>query len=123
MKFEFNYQPCPQGLITIDDIGQCAIEGMNEDKEYFHLIIRSSKGMATVVKFGPVVPGVDFLPSGYSTTLTRIPSETAKLRKTIDSWLLKNLLVEAKPIPLEEALDYYRDIGEYMYRYDGEGVY
>ena len=118
-SFEFNQQLVPQSLVDIEEVGQVALEGINEEGLFWYLIIKTSLGTTTIAECGPVVPDVDFLPDSYGTRLTRMPYKEDKLERYVNMWLndRSKKLTEAKVIKVDDALDEFRDIGTYMRNY------
>ena len=117
--FEFNNQLMPQSLIDIENIGDFAIEANNDEGAFWYLVIRTSLGTTTIASCGPVVPDIELLPDGYTCYLTRMDYKEEKLIKSINMWLNDRgkKLVQAKVIDINEAIDQFRDLGEYLENY------
>ena len=125
MEFEFNHVKIPQGLLDIEDIGNCAIEANTEEDAYFYIILRTSLGVTTVCTFGPVFPDIEHIPTGYSLTLNRQAYKLQSIKKTITSFLNgtrynKKALCSARVVAPEEATAQIRDLQAYLDNY-GEG--
>lgn len=119
MTFEFNQQLMPQNLIDIENIGDFALEGINDEGNFYYLIVRTSLGITTLASCGPVVPDVNLLPSGYCTYISRMQYKEDKVAKQINIWLndKSKALTKASLVEIEDALDQFRDLGEYMRNY------
>ena len=119
MTFEFNQQLMPQNLIDIENIGDFALEGINDEGNFYYLIVRTTLGITTLASCGPVVPDVNLLPSGYCTYISRMQYKEDKVAKQINIWLndKSKALTKASLIEIEDALDQFRDLGEYMRNY------
>lgn len=119
ITFEFNQQLMPQSLIDVENIGDFAIEASNDEGVFWYLIVKTSLGVTTMASCGPVVPDVNLLPSGYCTYLSRIDYKEDKLIKQINMWLndRSKKLTSASIVDIEDALDQFRDVGEYMRNY------
>lgn len=117
--FEFNNQLMPQSLVDIENIGDFAIEASNDQGEFWYLVVRTLLGTVTLASCGPLVPDVELLPSGYSCVLNRMEYKEDRLEKTINVWLndRSKLLTQAKILPIEEAIDQFRDLGDYLRRF------
>lgn len=117
--FEFNNQLMPQSLIDIDNIGDFAIEANNDEGAFWYLVIRTSLGTTTIASCGPVVPDIELLPDGYCCYLTRMDYKEEKLIKWINMWLNDRgkKLVQAKVINIDDAINQFRDLGEYLTNY------
>lgn len=123
MDFEYNNQYVPQDLLTVDEIGRCALEGSNDDGFHYVLIVRVSMGMATLIECGPYAPDVAVLPSGFSMSLNRMKFDARKVGGYINKWLNdKKKLTHVDVIPEEEAIEQFRDMKEYIRLY-GDEVY
>lgn len=122
MVFEFNNQFLPQNSIDIDRIGEFAIECSNEQGFYYFLVVKTSLGTTTIASCGPLVPDVVLLPNGYETSLIRIKSEDSKIEKEITKWLndRKKCIIEARQISIDDALDQFVDLGNYLKNYSDE---
>lgn len=120
--FEFNQQLLPQSLVDIQELGQFALEGINEEGYFYYLVVRTSLGTVTLADCGPVVPDITLLPSGYQTSLERMPYKEDKVSRAINMWLndRSKKLTEAKVIDIEEAIAQFRDLGEYLTNYSDE---
>ena len=116
MTFEFNQQLMPQSLVDIDEIGQFALEASNDEGYFWYLVVRTSLGTVTIGSCGPVVPDIDLLPSGYCCSLARMEYKEQKLEKFINTWLndRSKVLTNAKLIEVDDAIDEFRDLGQYL---------
>ena len=123
MDFEYNNQYVPQDLLTVDEVGRCALEGSNDDGLYYVLIVRSSMGVATFIECGPYAPDVAVLPSGFSMSINRMKFDAKKVGGYINKWLNdKKKLTHVDVVPEEEAIEQFRDMKEYIRLY-GDEVY
>ena len=116
---EFNQQLMPQNVIDIEEIGQFAVEAWNDDGYYYYLIVRTSLGTTSIASCGPVIPDVDLLPSGFTTSLEKMAYKEDKLSRSITMWLndRSKKITQAKIIDIDEAIDQFRDLGEYLRNY------
>ena len=114
--FEFNNQFVPQSLVDIENIGQCAIEASNDEGYFWYLIISTSLGTVTIASSGPSIPDVALLPGGYSCSFYTMEYKENKLEKAINTWLNDRgkCLTQARVIEVDEALDEFRDIAQYL---------
>ena len=112
----------PQNLIEIDEIGEFALEAWNDEGLYYYMIIRTLLGVCSVTTCGPIVPDIDLLPSGYTVSFNRIPYKEDKLCKTINLFLNDRIrkITGAKIIEINEAIEQFRDIKEYLRNYTEE---
>lgn len=123
MDFEYNNHYVPQDLLSLDEIGKCAIEGCNDEGFHYVLIVKTSMGIATMIECGPFVPDVNVLPSGFIISLNRMKFDAKKLGGAINKWLNdKKKLTHAEAIAEEDAIEQIRDMKEYIRLY-GDEVY
>lgn len=105
----------PQNLIDINDIGQCCLECSNEEGMFFYIIIKTSLGKTTIATCGPVIPDVNQLPSGFSTTLKRMDYKEDKIAKEIMFFLNdKKKITEAKEITFDVAISNFKELSNYL---------
>lgn len=116
-NFEFNHQLTPQSSIIIDDLGQCCIEGYNDDGEFYYLIITTSMGTSTIVTYGPVVPDIDDIPDGYNVSLIKESYDLRKLNTIVSKWLNGRMrLTGANLVDINDATENIKDVKEYLMR-------
>lgn len=126
-QFEYNMEILPQGLLDIEDIGNCAIEAKTEEEIYFYIVIKTSLGTTSVFTSGPVIPDIALLPNGYNCSLVRFPYKESKIIGEINKFLNnliynKKHIIEAVVIDEETALEQFRDMANYISSY-GEELY
>ncbi len=116
LDFDYNKQWLPQNTISVKDIGQFAIEASNDDGYFFYLIIFTQLGICTVASAGPIIPDVFELNQGYGCSMYTMEYKEDKLEKNISNWLndRSKKITQAREITIEEALDQFRDLGEYL---------
>ena len=120
MLFEFDHVLKAQKTLEIDNIGEFAIQAIDNEGRYYYLICRTSLGMTSFVTYGPIVPGIPLLPGGFSTNLDRMPYLESKIAKKVEYFLnpKKTVIVEAEEISFDEAVDAFIDIKEYLTNFE-----
>ena len=120
MDFDYNKEELWKGNIDIPRIGQCALEGINEDGLYFYFICTTKLGWTTICTFGPTIPDSENnIVDTFTWTKYGIEYKEDRISKAIFSWLnSKNKIVEAKLIEIEDAISFIPDIKHYI-NYDG----
>lgn len=116
MLFEFNNQLVAQSALEINDSGNCAIECKNDEDQYFYIIIKTTYGTTTIVFYGPLFPDFHELPNDYTTNLSRMVYNQAKLEKNIN-FILNNKsykITSAKEVSMEEALSTFVNLKQYL---------
>lgn len=106
MIFEYNEERVLQSSIDIDDIGNTAIEGTNDDGYYYYLIIVTVLGETSIYTFGPLLPDLAELIEGYTFNFFSLDYKENKIEKIITRWLNDNKkLTSAKIIDKQSAID------------------
>ena len=120
--FDFNISHLALNSIDIEDIGNCAIECKNDDNLFFILIIRTTMGTSSIYTCGPFNPDVNLLPTGFSSSLTRLDFNISKIEKIIMSFLNDKYakITSAQEISLDEAIDEFVDFKQYLENYGNE---
>ena len=123
-SFDFNISYLALNSINIDDIGNCAIEGSNDDNLFYLFITRTTMGTTSVFTCGPFNPDLALLPTGFKTTYTRLEFSLPKLEKMIRSFLNDKdaKITNASVISFEDATNMFVDFKDYLVNY-GKGVY
>lgn len=109
--------------ITIDDIGNCALEAIDREGAHYYLIILTSLGTTTVVKCGPIVPDVSLLPDGYTCSLERMDYDDDDIDSIIDKWTTgtkKKSFEEITIVDKSIAINNIRDLKNYLLNYSDE---
>ena len=116
MEFEYNYQLLPQNLLTIANTGSCAIEAYDSMQCVYYLIIQSDLGTMTITKCGPMYPEItDALPEKFYISVETMDYNSQKIERAIDMFLSnKPPKVEAKIVPIKEAIDSIINLKEYL---------
>ena len=85
----FDYLRTTTALDTIDivDIGNCAINAMNDDAEEWFLIIDTNEGWTKIREFGPIVVDENKLRNYFSYDCYASDFAEKKLRTRIDKFL------------------------------------
>lgn len=106
MIFEYNAELVLQSALDVDDIGNTAIEGINDDGYYYYLIIVTVLGETSVYTFGPVIPDLVELIEGYTFNFFSLDYKETKIEKIITRWLNDNKkLTSAKIIDKQSAIN------------------
>ena len=110
-EFKYNTQTVQIDSIEVEDIGNCALEAIDQLGRYFYFIIVTVDGWSKVITFGPVIPDIILLPTGYQSSYNYMSYADGKMQKMIKKWVLggKGVNFESvKQINLEEAVAQYR---------------
>lgn len=121
--FDFANELRPTNSIEIPEIGNFCLEAINEDDGlYYYLLVKTSLGTSSIMHYGPVVPDVNLIPSGYSTNFERQKFNDKKINLWISKWLNdKNKKITAAYIIDETKIfDNFRDLSSYMKNYSDE---
>lgn len=118
---DFNVKYNPQSVLVdslyITDIGNCALEAVDDKGLYYYLVIITKAGSTHILTWGPIVPDIILVPKGYSESYGNESYKEDKLQKYIAKWVLGGkgyTFTEINQIKPEEALTQYRNLGAYM---------
>lgn len=116
MQFDYFFTHSVNGILDIEDIGNCAISAFNDIGEEYILIIDTNMGVTRILNFGPVVPDLETLPKKVNCNFSRINFSEGKIIKEINKFLTGGFsnITQAMEIDKDEALDHCRDLVEYM---------
>lgn len=120
---EFANKYVPQNTIDIPELGNFALEAINEDDGfYYYLLIKTKLGTSSVVSFGPIIPDIKLLPDNYVASYQKIQFKDVKMKIFVDKWLndTKKKITTASVITEDELLNNYRDIKTYIESYSEE---
>ena len=121
--FDFANERKATNSIDIDNIGDFCLEAINEDDNYyFYLMVKTTLGVASVACYGPIVPDVELLPSGYTARFERFDFNDKKMSLWISKWLndrSKNITA-AYIVEEKDFKNNYRDLKDYIDSYSDE---
>lgn len=124
MQFEFNNQLVPQNLVEVDNIGSFGLEAFNDDGEAFYYIVQTIMGQCIIASCGPVIPDLRSLPPGFTININRMPYNEARIIKNITLFLNDKYkkIISATEIDIEDAIEQFRDVKEYLRDLDAENL-
>lgn len=114
---EFANEFVPQNSIDISDIGNFALEGINEkDGFYYYLLVKTSLGTSSIFSFGPVIPDVELLPENYTFSYQRTSCKDVKIKMLVSKWLndYKRKITTANIITEDEFKNNIKDFKLYI---------
>ena len=117
---EFANEFVPQNLIDIPQLGNFALEAIDEENGfYYYFLMKTSLGTSVVFNFGPIIPDFDNLPDTYNVTYQKLSFNDKKMKLFVSKWLndSKKKITAANLITQEEL---YRDLKPYILNCDGE---
>lgn len=105
MTFEYIQKVTVEGELEVDNIGDCVISAVDVLTYSYYLIIKTVLGFTEIIEYGPILEGIEQLPSSYSVRYDRIEYNQGKIERVIDRFLNnpKRGIVQAQVITLEEA--------------------
>lgn len=121
--FDFANTWTATNSIDIPEIGNFYLEAIDEKNGlYYYLMIKTSLGTASVMWFGPVVPDVELLPSGYTAKFERMPFNDKKVKNWINKWLneREKQITAAYVIDEDKFMSSFRNLDVYMKSYCDE---
>lgn len=104
MLFEFNPQEQFMSSLIIEDIGNVAIRGANNEGEVYFIGTQTAYGKTVIVKFGPVLDDVALLLDSFFLSYTKIDYKEQKINKEISGLLNdpKKGITEAEIVSQQE---------------------
>lgn len=116
MEFEFNNQLLPQNVISIEKVGEFALEASSETGLYYYYLVKTVLGQCVAASCGPIIPYQQSIPPGFSINIYKMPYNETKLIKLINGFLndKNKMIVEAKEIDIDDAIDQFREVKEYL---------
>lgn len=125
MQFDFANELKATNFIDIDNIGNFALEAINEDDGfYYYLLTKTTLGTSTIIHYGPVIPDINRLPDNYSINFERVKFNDKKIVMWINKWLNDKFrhITSAYIIDENQFKDNYKDVKEYIENY-GDDIY
>lgn len=116
MEYEYFVTHQANGLLDIEDIGNCSIDIFNDEGKEMILVIDTQLGSTRVFTFGPFNPEFEKLPNNVACNLQQMPFSQQKISKIIRQFLNNYQFgaTQAFEIEKEEALGKCRDLIGYM---------
>lgn len=116
MDYEYFITTTANGVLTVEDCGNCAIDLFNDQGMEKILVVDTNLGATRIFTFGPFNPDLDRLPNMCSTTLKQLNYAVQSINKEIEKFLndYKFGGTQAIEIDKEEALSKCRNIIDYM---------
>ena len=114
--FEYLARVIVESSITVEDIGNCAIEANNDIGQFWCLIIRSDLGFTEIFEVGPVNLELDQLLKSCNWSYKRIAYSDNQISKIIDKFLNDGYrgITQAREIDMEEAKKYFINLADYI---------
>lgn len=116
-EISYNLQQVLTETAYVKDVGNCALEAIDEKGLSYFLVIKTVDGRTFILSFGPLIPDLIELPSSYSVSYVKQAYNDEKLAKFIQGWAAPKRgpnFLEVKQIEIDEALEIFRDVKEYF---------
>ena len=72
MIFEFKPEMCYMEQLDVEDIGNVCIRAISEHELEYYIITKTILGKTFILKFGPILPDLQALWSGFSVNFSKI---------------------------------------------------
>ena len=116
MIFEFKPEMCYMEQLDVEDIGNVCIRAISEQELEYYIITKTILGKTFILKFGPILPDLQALWSGFSVNFNKIDYKEGKIIKEISTMLNnsnpKDKIAKAEVITEYEAFSIFPDIIE-----------
>ena len=116
MIFEFKPEMCYMEQLDVEDIGNVCIRAISEHELEYYIITKTILGKTFILKFGPILPDLQALWSGFSVNFNKIDYKEGKIIKEISTMLNnsnpKDKIAKAEVITEYEAFSIFPDIIE-----------
>lgn len=122
MEFEYNKDLVALNSIEIENIGSFAIEASNDEGLFYYMLVRTTLGVTSIAVWGPVVPDVDLITTGYGFSYTKMDYEEKGIAKYISKYIndKNKRITHIEIIPIEDAIEQVKDMKEYLRNYGQE---
>ena len=116
MEYEYYITHSANGLLDVDDIGNCAIDLFNDLGREMIMVIDTMLGQTRIFTFGPFEPEFERLPGACSCTIQHLEFSERKIGKIIKGFLNNWQFgaTQAFIIDKDEALSKCRNLVDYM---------
>ena len=115
--FDYFYVTTAEDQLTINNIGDCALEAFNDDGSCMYLIIKTNDlGITRVFEYGPIKPGSDILCKNTICNFKRLEYSDSKIDKIIKNFLNQphRNITQAREISVEDVFKNCINIVDYM---------
>lgn len=116
MEFEYFATRVVNASLSINNIGNCAIKGFNDQGEINILIIETRMGESRIFTYGPAITDFDTLPKSVNCSFQRVSFNEKKMQDIIRKFLNSpySAITQAIEVSKEEALAECKGIIDYM---------
>ena len=116
MDFEYMRRVLMDGVLSVDDMGNCTIIANNDVADTFVLVIKTELGWTEIFEAGPIVPDMGKLPKHTFISYDKLPFSEVQIKKRIRGFLNDGLreITQARIAVLDEARKLLVDFREYL---------
>lgn len=83
---KFNRQSTYVDCLYVENIGNCALEALDELGQYYYIIVKTVQGQSHILSFGPVIPDLEVLPKTFKLDYYSTQYNDKKLAKSLQVW-------------------------------------
>ncbi len=121
MLIDYNETTTYSQTLQVDDIGNFAIRchGTMIDGKFkmpadYYMMVKTVAGRATIVKFGPVIPDIPTMPSGFEVTVKTTKFNEPSLGNEVSNYINdgRREITEAEEIVEQELYEAYPSLEE-----------
>ena len=119
MEVEYASEATFTAVLSLSDVGNCAIEANNDDGQFWYMVVDTNLGWTRIFEYGPIIPQKELMEDSCVCYFSRIEFDMKKIIKSIDSFLNKSRkgymsITQAREISAGNALAQCKSIIEYM---------
>ena len=106
-NIKFNRQSTYVDSLCVEDIGNCALEALDNLGQCHYIIVKTVQGQSYILSFGPVIPDLDELPKTFKVEYYYTQYNDKKLAKSLQTWAAGQKSInfeQINQISMDEAL-------------------
>ena len=87
MIFEYSVKKTFDESIDIVDIGNTALRCVGSKLDEYYIILKTTMGKVSIIKFGPVLPDIEILQNDFSVSYKKIDYKEPAIFKEVNTFI------------------------------------
>lgn len=87
MIFEYSVKKTFDESIDIVDIGNTALRCVGSKLDEYYIILKTTMGKVSIIKFGPVIPDIEILQNDFSASYKKIDYKEPAIFKEVNTFI------------------------------------